>query len=143
MYVLLLYAYLGSRKNKIDASNHVDRSPRSKFANKNGIAAHETIVSTLLRFETLQSYKPFLCIALQVSHLATLLNASVGGHDGTNAFYNRLNSRFSGCLEDTERVSIDAVLTTEEATIGSYLKLWSAYLESENAMLHRYTRLRV
>ena len=42
----------------------------------------------------------------QVNHLATVLNASVGGNEGANAFYNRLNSRFSQCLEE-ERKGIE------------------------------------
>ena len=39
----------------------------------------------------------------QMTHLSTLLNASVGGNDGANAFYNRLNSRFSTCVEEEKR----------------------------------------
>lgn len=34
-----------------------------------------------------------LRLANQISHLATTLNASIGGNEGSNAFYNRLNSR--------------------------------------------------
>ncbi len=41
-----------------------------------------------------------------MSHLSTMLNASVGGNEGANAFYNRLNSRFSVCL-DEERKGVD------------------------------------
>merc|ERR1712223_1371382 len=43
--------------------------------------------------------------ANQVTHLATVLHASVGGHEGSYAFYNRLNSRFSSCLEEAEKKS--------------------------------------
>lgn len=82
-----------------------------------------------------------LRLANQVTHLATLLNASVGGHEGTNAFYNRLNSRFSTCLEDGERAGIEACVSNEEVTFANYLRLWTAYLESENSMLHRRTCL--
>jgi hypothetical protein len=78
---------------------------------------------------------------MQISHLATLLNASVGGHEGTNAFYNRLNSRFSTCLEDCEKKGLEAVVSNEEATWATYLRQWNAYLEAENAMLHRRTAL--
>ncbi len=58
-----------------------------------------------------------LRLANQLSHLATALNASVGGNEGTNVFYNKLNSGFSGCLEDerkaTERAVISEVWGTE------------------------------
>jgi hypothetical protein len=54
-----------------------------------------------------------LRLANQLSHLATALNASVGGNEGTTAFYNKLNSGFSGCLEverkGTERAVISQV----------------------------------
>ena len=39
-----------------------------------------------------------LRLANQISHLATSLNASIGGNEGSNAFYNRLNSR-SVCIK--------------------------------------------
>ena len=76
-----------------------------------------------------------------MTHLATVLNASVGGHEGANAFYNRLNSRFSTCLEESERASVENSLATEENTLGDYLTQWTSYLEAENAMLHRRTGL--
>ena len=76
-----------------------------------------------------------------MTHLATVLNASVGGHEGSNAFYNRLNSRFSTCLEESERASVETCLATEENTLGDYLTQWTSYLEAENAMLHRRTGL--
>ncbi len=47
-----------------------------------------------------------LRLSNQMSHLSTMLNASVGGNEGANAFYNRLNSRFSVCL-DEERKGVD------------------------------------
>merc|ERR1712223_1180260 len=77
----------------------------------------------------------------QITHFATLLNASVGGHDGSNAFYNRINSRFSGCLEATERKSIEAKVESEASSIGDYMTQWSAFVDSETAMLHRRTAL--
>ena len=73
--------------------------------------------------------------------MATVLNASVGGHEGSNAFYNRLNSRFSTCLQESERASIENGLVNEESTLGEYLTQWTSYLEAENAMLHRRTGL--
>ena len=73
--------------------------------------------------------------------MATVLNASVGGHEGSNAFYNRLNSRFSACLQESERASIENGLVNEESTLGEYLTQWTSYLEAENAMLHRRTGL--
>jgi len=82
-----------------------------------------------------------LRFANQVTHLATNLNASVGGHDGSNAFYNRINSRFSTCLEATERKSIEAKVESEASSIGDYMTQWSAFVDAETAMLHRRTGL--
>ena len=79
--------------------------------------------------------------ANQVTHLATVLHASVGGHEGSYAFYNRLNSRFSSCLEEAEKKSSQAYVDNEDLTMGDYLSHWSAYVEAENAMLHRRTTL--
>lgn len=76
-----------------------------------------------------------------MTHLTTLLNASVGGHDGSNAFYNRLNSRFSACLEDTERRNVDTSVESKETTMGEYMAQWLSYVEAEAAMLHRRTTL--
>jgi hypothetical protein len=73
--------------------------------------------------------------------LATLLNASVGGLDGSNAFYNRLNSRFSKCLEDSQRKCIDASADNARSTLADYLASWTSHLDSEMAMLHRRTNL--
>ena len=77
--------------------------------------------------------------ATQMTHLATVLNASVGGHEGANAFYNRLNSRFSTCLEKSERCGIENAIVQQENTLGDYLAHWTSYLEAENSMLHRRT----
>ena len=79
--------------------------------------------------------------ANQMTHLATVLNASVGGHEGSNAFYNRLNSRFSTCLEESERAGIENAIGNQENTLGDYLAQWTSYLEAENSMLHRRTGL--
>ena len=77
--------------------------------------------------------------ATQMTHLATVLNASVGGHEGANAFYNRLNSRFSTCLEKSERSGMENAIVQQENTLGDYLAHWTSYLEAENSMLHRRT----
>ena len=79
--------------------------------------------------------------ANQVTHLATVLHASVGGHDGSNAFYNRINARFSTYLEEAEKKSTQAFVDNEDLTMGDYLSHWTAYVEAENAMLHRRTTL--
>ena len=73
--------------------------------------------------------------------MAVKLNASVGGQDGANNFYNRLNSRFSNCLQDCEVKSLENSADIDDDTLGSYLSHWTAYLEAENAMLHRRTTL--
>lgn len=81
-------------------------------------------------------------LAKQITHLATALTASVGGNEGANAFYNRLNSRFSTCLEQ-ERRGVEATVANEDRTMGAYLGFWNSYLEAENAMLLRRTCLMV
>jgi len=77
-----------------------------------------------------------LRLANQISHLATALNASVGGGEGSNGVYNKLNKKFSGCLEE-ERRSAERAVISQDKTMGGYLGLWSGYLEAENAMLVR------
>ena len=48
---------------------------------------------------------------IQISHLATALNASVGGGEGANGVYNKLNKKFSGCLEEERRSAERAVIS--------------------------------
>ena len=48
---------------------------------------------------------------IQISHLATALNASVGGGEGSNGVYNKLNKKFSGCLEEERRSAERAVIS--------------------------------
>jgi len=91
------------------------------------------------RFSGLSAAK--LRLSNQVTHLSVLLNASVGGQENPNNFYNRLNSRFSSCLQDCEVKSIEASVDVDDITLGSYLSQWSDYVEAENAMLHRRTTL--
>lgn len=65
----------------------------------------------------------------------------MGGHEGSNAFYNRLNSRLSTTLDETERKTSEAAVDNKESTLGDYLTHWSAYVDAEMAMLHRRTTL--
>jgi len=72
----------------------------------------------------------------QIAHLSTILGASVGGNQGINKYYNKLNSQFGTCL-DKEKSGLDGYVANEEASLGNYLTLWTSYMNEENAMLER------
>ena len=76
----------------------------------------------------------------QIAHLSTILGASVGGNQGVNRLYNKLNSQFGLCLEK-EKSGLDLYIANEEASLANYLTLWSSYMDEENAMLERRTDL--
>ena len=38
---------------------------------------------------------------------------------------------------EEEKKSVELSITNEDKSMGSYLNLWSSYMESENAMLLR------
>lgn len=83
-----------------------------------------------------------LRLVQQMGHLAGALNITVAGNEGANGVYNKLNTGFSGCME-TAKAGIENEASTGEATMGSYLDLYSRCLEQENAMLLRRTCLMV
>ena len=68
--------------------------------------------------------------------MSTILGASVGGNQGINRYYNRLNSQFGTCL-DKEKSGLDGYIANEEASLANYLTLWTSYMNEENAMLER------
>ena len=68
--------------------------------------------------------------------MSTILGASVGGNQGINRYYNKLNSQFGSCL-DKEKSGLDGYIANEEASLGNYLTLWTSYMNEENAMLER------
>ena len=83
-----------------------------------------------------------LRLVQQLGHLAGALNITVAGNEGANGVYNKLNTGLSGCME-TAKAGIENEASTGEATMGSYLDLYSRCLEQENAMLLRRTCLMV
>jgi len=83
-----------------------------------------------------------LRLVQQMGHLAGALNITVAGNEGANGVYNKLNTGFSGCM-DTAKAGIENEAGSAEATMGSYLDLYTRCLEQENAMLLRRTCLMV
>ena len=83
-----------------------------------------------------------LRLVQQLGHLAGALNITVAGNEGANGVYNKLNTGFSGCIE-TAKSGIENEAGAAEATLGSYLDLYSRCLDQENAMLLRRTCLMV
>ncbi len=79
-------------------------------------------------------------LANQLALLATALTTTVGGREGSNGFYNRLNAGVASCLAQ-ERRGVDAAVASADSALGSYLTFWSSYLEEENAMLSRRANL--
>ena len=83
-----------------------------------------------------------LRLVQQMGHLAGALNITVAGNEGANGVYNKLNTGFSGCIE-TAKAGIENEAGSAEATMGSYLDLYTRCLEQENLMLLRRTCLMV
>lgn len=72
----------------------------------------------------------------QITHLSTLLKASVGGREGTHGVYNKLNSIFGSSLEG-DRQALDSSVRGSEDSLGNYFNNWCPYVEEENNMLNR------
>ena len=82
-----------------------------------------------------------LRLSSQMRRLSTALNASAGGRDGVNGYYNGLNARFSSALEASDKTALERNISASEKTMGSYMSLWSGYMDSENAMLAKRATL--
>lgn len=83
-----------------------------------------------------------LRLTQQLAHLSGALNISVAGNEGANAVYNKLNSGFSGCI-DIIKNSVENEACEATSKLGSYLEMYSSYMDQENAMLLRRTGLMI
>ena len=66
----------------------------------------------------------------------------MAGNEGANAVYNKLNSGFSGCI-DIIKNSVENEAYEATSKLGSYLEIYSSYMDQENAMLLRRTGLMI
>ncbi|XP_037071713.1 sorting nexin-32-like [Pollicipes pollicipes] len=78
----------------------------------------------------------------QINHLATALNIGVGSNEGWNGLYHKLNTRFSGALQEYKR-GVDLSTTSADGTLGQTLELHARYAQSESDMLLRRTGLMI